>query len=177
MQGLFRRPSGIYFLRISVPKLLRNIFGKCEVIDSTGTTELAIAKMVAGSQAAQWRQHFFNAGRLSSLASLLMTNDQELIRIAQGHPTRLLVGAAKPERLVDGTTDRKRAQANQAHDAAGAAGRITQVHSQVPHQPGVSHILKGTWRRWIRRNGAPVPSQFGLACRCGPKNNAMPGTH
>lgn len=86
MQGLFRRPSGIYFLRISVPKLLRNIFGKCEVIDSTGTTELAIAKMVAGSQAAQWRQRFFNAGRLASLASPLMTNDQELIRIAQGHP-------------------------------------------------------------------------------------------
>ena len=86
MQSLFRRPSGIYFLRICVPTLLRNIFGKREVIASTGTTELAIAKMVAGAQAAQWRQRFFNAGRLASLTSPSMTNDQELIRIAQGHP-------------------------------------------------------------------------------------------
>jgi len=87
MQGLFRRPSGVYFLRISVPISLRSIFGKCEVIASTGTTELSIAKMVAGAEAAQWRQRFFDAGRLSSLASTYMTNDQELIRIAQGHPT------------------------------------------------------------------------------------------
>jgi hypothetical protein len=87
MQGLFRRPSGVYFLRISVPISLRPIFEKREVIASTGTTELAIAKLVAGAEAAQWRQRFFDAGRLSSLAGTFMTNDQELIRIAQGHPT------------------------------------------------------------------------------------------
>jgi hypothetical protein len=86
MQSLFRRPSGIYFLRIAVPARLQSIFGKREVIASTGTTELIIAKMVAGTEAAQWRQRFFNAGRLASLASSMMTNDQELIRITQGHP-------------------------------------------------------------------------------------------
>lgn len=92
MQGLFRRPSGVYFLRIFVPISLRCVFGKREVIASTGTTELAIAKMVAGCEAAQWRQRFFDAGRLSSLASSMITNDQELIRIAQGHPTLLTDG-------------------------------------------------------------------------------------
>ena len=59
MQDIFRRPSGIYVLRISVPVQLRQVFGKREVVVSTGTRELAIAKIVAGPQAAQWRQRFF----------------------------------------------------------------------------------------------------------------------
>lgn len=87
MQGLFRRPSGIYVLRISVPIPLRPAFCKREVIASTGTTELAIAKIVAGAEAAQWRQRFFDAGRLYMGVGISMNNDQELIRIVQGHPT------------------------------------------------------------------------------------------
>lgn len=48
MQNLFRRPSGIYVLRLAVPAPLRYIVGKREIVATTGTRELTIAKMVAG---------------------------------------------------------------------------------------------------------------------------------
>lgn len=51
MQSLFRRPSGIYVFRISVPVLLRPIFGKREVVATTGSSELTIGKIVAGTNA------------------------------------------------------------------------------------------------------------------------------
>ena len=89
MQNLFRRPSGIYVLRIAVPAQLRPVFGKREVVATTGTRELTIAKIVAGAQAAQWRQRFFDAGRLMSLASTSTMDHQEILKIAQGHPVLL----------------------------------------------------------------------------------------
>ena len=67
MQSLFCRPSGIYVFRISVPVLLRPIFGRREVVATTGSSELTIAKIVAGTQAAQWHQRFFDSRRLMSL--------------------------------------------------------------------------------------------------------------
>lgn len=89
MQNLFRRPSGIYVLRIVIPAQLRRVFGKREVVLSTGTRELTIAKMVAGTSAAQWRQRFFDAGRLMSLSSTSSMHHQEILKIAQGHPVLL----------------------------------------------------------------------------------------
>lgn len=92
MQNLFRRPSGIYGLRIAVPVQLRHVFGKREIVTTTGTRELTIAKMVAGAQAAQWRQRFFDSGRLMSLASASKMDHQEILKIAHGHPVLLSDG-------------------------------------------------------------------------------------
>lgn len=89
MQNLFRRPSGIYVLRIAVPAQLRPVFGKREVIATTGTRELTIAKIIAGAQAAQWRQRFFDSSRLMSLTSTSTMDYQEILKIAQGHPVLL----------------------------------------------------------------------------------------
>jgi len=46
MQNLFRRPSGIYVLRIVVPALLRHVYKKREVAASTGTRELALQRLL-----------------------------------------------------------------------------------------------------------------------------------
>ncbi len=89
MQNLLRRPSGIYVLRIVVPALLCHVYKKREVIASTGTRELALAKIVAGSQAAQWRQKFFEATRLLSGANQKQMQYDEILRIAQGRPALL----------------------------------------------------------------------------------------
>ena len=89
MQSLFRRPSGIYVFRISVPVLLRPIFGKREVVATTGTSELTIAKIVAGTQAAQWHQRFFDSRRLMSLLGTFTMDYQEILKLTQGHPMLL----------------------------------------------------------------------------------------
>jgi len=89
MQNLFRRPSGIYVLRITVPPQLRPVFGKREIVASTGTREWTIAKMVAGAQAARWRQRFFDSDRLMSLAKTLTMDHQEVLKLVQGHPVLL----------------------------------------------------------------------------------------
>jgi hypothetical protein len=70
MLYLFRRPSGIYVLRIAVPVQLRSLFNKREIAATTGTRELTIAKIVASAQVAQWQQCFFDSSRLMSLATL-----------------------------------------------------------------------------------------------------------
>ena len=92
MQDLFRRPSGIYVLRISIPSQLRQVFRKREVVLSTGTRELAIAKLVAGPQAAQWRQRIFDARRLIALTNTNSMNYQEILKINDGHPVLLGTG-------------------------------------------------------------------------------------
>lgn len=92
MQNLFRRPSGIYVLRLTVPSHLRQVFGKREIVTTTGTTELTVAKMVAGALAAQWRQRIFEAGRLLSQSSISSMDHQEILRVARGHPSLLSGG-------------------------------------------------------------------------------------
>ncbi len=89
MLNLFRRPSGIYVFRIAVPIQLRPVFGKREVVASTGSSELTIAKIVAGAQAAQWRQRFFDSSRLMSMASKFKMDHKEILNLAQGHPILL----------------------------------------------------------------------------------------
>ena len=86
MLNLFRRSSGIYVLRIAIPVSLRPVFGKREVVASTGTSELTIAKIVAGAHAAQWRQRFFDSKRLMSLAGTFTMDHQEILKLAHGHP-------------------------------------------------------------------------------------------
>ncbi len=95
MQNLFRRPSGTYVLRLTVPVHLRAVIGKREIIVTTGTSELSIAKMVAGALATQWRQQFFESERLLSQSPTSPMPYQEILKIAQGHPTLLAGGHLK----------------------------------------------------------------------------------
>jgi hypothetical protein len=53
----FRRNSGIYFARLVVPAALRGVVGKRELIASTGSRDLALAKVVAGVILSGWCQH------------------------------------------------------------------------------------------------------------------------
>lgn len=69
MQYLSRRPSAVYVFRLAVPAHLRQVFGKREVIATSGTRELCIAKVVAGSLAAQWLQHFNESDHLLAVAN------------------------------------------------------------------------------------------------------------
>ncbi|RVT82465.1 site-specific integrase [Inhella crocodyli] len=66
MDGLQRRPSGIYVARLAVPEHLRKQVGQRELIRSTGTKELALAKIVAGQLLSSWRQQLFDLERMAS---------------------------------------------------------------------------------------------------------------
>ena len=92
MQNLIRRSSGVYVFRLSVPRRLRHVIGKREVIVSTGTRELSVAKIVAASLASQWLQQFFESDRLLSATNTSTMPHDDLLKIAHGHPT-LLTGS------------------------------------------------------------------------------------
>lgn len=95
MQNLTRRPSGIYCLRLAVPLTLRAVLGKREIIISTGTRETALAKIVAGAWATQWRQRFLDLSRLTCLAGIDSLDHHEILKIVGGSPA-LLVGGYLP---------------------------------------------------------------------------------
>ncbi|RYX93668.1 MAG: hypothetical protein EOO28_17915 [Comamonadaceae bacterium] len=84
MQNLERRPSGIYVARLTIPIRLRSIVGATAFIASTGTPQLAMAKLIASELLAGWRRHLFELERFA-LAGTSM-NDQSIIKIADGHP-------------------------------------------------------------------------------------------
>lgn len=65
--GIYRRPSGIYVLRLVVPERLREAVGRREVHVSTGTRSAEIAKLVAASASLHWRQKFLALERLTSM--------------------------------------------------------------------------------------------------------------
>jgi hypothetical protein len=61
MQGmscLYRRSSGIYAVRLVVPKRLRESIGKTEIHTSTGVRSLAVAKTEALKIQLHWRKYF-----------------------------------------------------------------------------------------------------------------------
>ena len=84
MQNLFRRPSGVYVVRLTVPERLRSTVGKRELVASTGTQNLAIAKILAATQLTQWRQQLFDLARLAPTRSSM--NFDSIIKIYEGHP-------------------------------------------------------------------------------------------
>ena len=92
MQNLFRRPSGVYVFRLAVPVHLRRVIGKREVVVTTGTRELPVAKIVGASLASQWLQHFFESDRLLSVTNTSTMPHEDLLKIAHGHPA-LLTGS------------------------------------------------------------------------------------
>lgn len=95
MQNLTRRPSGIYVFRLAVPIALRPIVGKLEIVASTGTRELGLAKIVAGAAATRWRQRFFDLSRLTAVSEIDSMDHHEILRIVTGSPA-LLVGGHLP---------------------------------------------------------------------------------
>lgn len=95
MQNLTRRASGIYCLRLAVPLTLRAVLGKREIIVSTGTRETALAKIVAGAWATQWRQRFLDLSRLTSLAGTDSMDHHEILKVVGGSPA-LLAGGYLP---------------------------------------------------------------------------------
>lgn len=55
-QYLYRRASGIYFVRLCVPARLKHAVGKGEIHRSTGCRDLRLAKIVAAEVAAHWHR-------------------------------------------------------------------------------------------------------------------------
>ncbi|WP_353848813.1 DUF6538 domain-containing protein [Burkholderia sp.] len=55
---LHRRPSGIYVVRLVVPKRLRSAVGKNEIHASTRLRDWETAKLVAHQIQSHWRGHF-----------------------------------------------------------------------------------------------------------------------
>ncbi len=55
-QHLYRRDSGVYFVRLCVPARLKAAVGKGEIHRTTGSREYRIAKIVAAELVAQWHR-------------------------------------------------------------------------------------------------------------------------
>lgn len=73
MTCLYRRPSGVYVVRMAVPLRLRSLAGKREVHVSTGTSDWETAKLVALKVQLQWRERFMalDLEKLSAPSPLL----------------------------------------------------------------------------------------------------------
>lgn len=67
MDGLFRR-GGMWWARLVVPARLRDLAGRREFVQSTGTHEHSIAKLVAATLLAGWRRQLYqwDRGRLDN---------------------------------------------------------------------------------------------------------------
>ena len=55
-QYLYRRASGIYFVRLRVPMRLQAAVGKGEIHRTTGCRDYRLAKIVATELGAEWHQ-------------------------------------------------------------------------------------------------------------------------
>lgn len=64
---LYRRPSGIYVVRICIPARLRAAVGRGEVHVSTGQRELASAKILAFQTLADWKARLLKLDRMDVL--------------------------------------------------------------------------------------------------------------
>jgi integrase len=64
---LYRRPSGIYVVRICIPARLRAAIGRAEVHISTGQRELTSAKILAFQTLAEWKARLLKLDRMDVL--------------------------------------------------------------------------------------------------------------
>lgn len=64
---LYRRPSGIYVVRICIPARLRAAVGRGEVHISTGQRELTSAKILAFQTLAEWKARLLKLDRMDIL--------------------------------------------------------------------------------------------------------------
>jgi hypothetical protein len=82
-----RRASGVYVARLTVPERHRQSLGKLEFIASTGTREIAVARIVAGQLVAEWRMRLHNRDRLNA--------GMDVLQLSLGSPL-LLAGGYTP---------------------------------------------------------------------------------
>ena len=75
---LYRRSSGIYVVRICVPKRLQAVIGRGEIHVSTGVRDPATAKAAAFRLLSQWQQR------------VLELDGMDVLKVVEGSP--LLVG-------------------------------------------------------------------------------------
>ena len=71
---LYRRPSGIYVVRICIPRKLHCKIGRKEVHISTGVRDMALAHVTALSILLHWKR------------KLMESNDMDLLKLAEGSP-------------------------------------------------------------------------------------------
>lgn len=71
---LYRRTSGIYVVRICVPKRLQNLIGRREIHISTGVRDPALAKVVAFKSLLDWHQR------------VLELEKMDILNVVDGHP-------------------------------------------------------------------------------------------
>lgn len=92
MDGLFRR-GGMWWARLVVPARLRGQAGRREFVQSTGTHEPAVGKLVASVLLAGWRRQLFELerGRLDS---------EKLLRMVEGSPELSGSGYVSVERVA-----------------------------------------------------------------------------
>lgn len=85
MQNLYRRPSGIWVARLVVPGRARCLVGRREFVQSTGTQDLTVAKLVASVLLSRWRRYLYDVERLARRAP--MDNQHEsILRIVDVSP-------------------------------------------------------------------------------------------
>lgn len=93
MHNHLARRGGIWWVRLAVPKRLRNAAGRCEFTRSTRTSELHIAKLVAARYLAEWRL------QLLRLESEPM--NPELLKLVEPAPS-LAIGVSVSLQDVEG---------------------------------------------------------------------------
>lgn len=166
MQNLERRPSGVYVARLTVPERLRMVVGARVFVASTGSRNLAVAKLIASEQIARWRRHFFDLDRLS-LQGLCM-NPENILKIADGHPL-LLAGGCIPlleAAAVVGLSARDLLrQAAEGRLALycrlhGEMGYRTPFGSFEPDDPDIGTVLVPN--AWDRPAGSRIHRAFGM---------------
>lgn len=147
MQNLERRPSGVYVARLTVPMRLRTVVGASTFVASTGSRNLAVAKVLAAEQIARWRRHLFDLERLSLLGPSMTS--ENILKIADGHPL-LLAGGYIPlvqaATIVGLTTHDLLRQAAEGHLALhcrlqGEEGYRTPFWSFEPDDPDLGTVL------------------------------------
>jgi hypothetical protein len=90
VESLHRRASGIYVARLTVPRRRQAVIGKRELIASTGSRELAVARIVAGELVAAWRRRLHNLDRLGAgLDVLQLTLGSPRLRNGDHIPLKL----------------------------------------------------------------------------------------
>ncbi|WP_084360626.1 site-specific integrase [Hydrogenophaga palleronii] len=147
MQNLERRPSGVYVARLTVPMRLRTVVGASTLVASTGSRNLAVAKMLAAEQIARWRRHLFDLDRLSLMGPSM--TPENILKIADGHPL-LLAGGYIPlvqaATIIGLTTHDLLRQAAEGRLALhcrlqGEAGYRTPFWSFEPDDPELGTVL------------------------------------
>jgi integrase len=83
VNNLQRRVSGIWVARLVVPQALRKAAGRREFVQTTGTHNATIAKLVAGALLLDWRRQL---AALQMAHGLLKDMNDDVLRLIEGSP-------------------------------------------------------------------------------------------